>query len=95
MSGADTEALLGKDEAPLSLAEAHFAAAKVQARAINAFTFVLALGGLVVLLAILHESYAWRKTAWGIVQDAGISESKAWRDLVQGIVDKFPHWPIG
>lgn len=65
-----------QDATPLSLAEAHLAAAHVQARAINYFTFVLALGGLVVLLVILHESHAWRNTALGIVQDAIVSESK-------------------
>lgn len=32
---------------PMAMPEAHLAAARVQARAINTFTFVLALGGLV------------------------------------------------
>ena len=45
----------------LSLAEAHLAAAKVQAQAIYSFVGVLALGGLVVLLAILYESHSWRQ----------------------------------
>lgn len=93
----DNEALLSDKgpEAKLSLPEAHLAAAQVQARAINCFTLVLALGGLVVLAAIMFESHAWRQTVWHVADDAGVVESQAWRSLMKDFVDKFPHWPIG
>lgn len=46
------------------------------AAALNAFTLVLALGGGVLLLALLWEAAAWRRLVWHVVADAGVEESQ-------------------
>lgn len=57
------------------MAEAHLAGAKSVAAALNTFTFVLSVGGGVILLAILWEAAAWRRLVWHVVKDAGVVES--------------------
>ncbi len=52
------------------------AGAKAVAAALNAFTLVLALGGGVLLLALLWEAAAWRRLVWHVVADAGVEESQ-------------------
>jgi len=71
------------------LAEAHLAGAKSVAAALNTFTFVLSVGGGVILLAILWEAAAWRRLVWHVVKDAGVVESSEWREMVRGVI---PHW---
>lgn len=72
-----------------SLGLGHIKAAHELASAMNNFTMLLFLGGLVLLIVICYEMEAWRRLIWRIVEDAGVSESVEWRDLVRSLVPKW------